>query len=123
MRDQHTNTREVSLPKAPPQTLIKSAHSIIRIRRTLAIRNTIEEVSIIRSLLPHTLHFAATWLEVAEILLSQSGFFIDLDGMSAERRRGASLGRGRCEGAEDAFCRFAGAAVGGRVELEGVVWF
>lgn len=123
MRDKHTNTREVRLAKTPPQTLIKPTNPIIRIRRTLAIRYAVEEVSIVRSFLPHPLHLATTRLEIAEVLFPQSRLLIHLDGMSAERRRSIVGGRGRCESAQNAFCCFARAAVGGCVELEGVVWF
>lgn len=122
MCDQHTDTREVGLSKAPPQALIKSTDTIVRIRRTFSIWNAVEEVTIIRSFLPHAFHLSAAWLEIAKVLFSQPGLFVDLDGMSIERRRGAGFGW-RGEGAQDAFGGFAGAAVWRCEDLQGVVWF
>jgi hypothetical protein len=121
MRNKHTNRRKLLLPKTPPQTLIKPTNPIIRISRTLPIRNPIEEMSIVRSFLPHPLHFRTAWLEVAEVLFPDARFFIDFYGVAVERR-GRGFG-GFGEGFEDAFSCFAGTAVGGGVELEGVVWF
>lgn len=123
MRNKHTDARKVRLAKTPPQTLIEPTDPIIRIRRTLAIRYAVEEVSVVGPLLPHPLHLATTWLKVTKVLFPQSGLLIHLDGMSAKRRRSIVGRRRRCEGAQDAFCGFARAAVGGCVELEGVVWF
>lgn len=84
MCDKHTDTRKVGLAKAPPQTLIKPTDTIVCICRTLPIWNAIEKVSIVRPLLPHTLHLVATWLEVAKVLFSQPGLFVDFDRMSVE---------------------------------------
>ena len=78
-------------------------------------------------------------MEIAEVLFAKSGFFVDFDGGAGEGRRGCGgiLGggiagggvRGRGggwegggKGAEDALCSFAGAAVGGGEEVEGVAW-
>lgn len=122
MCDQHAHAGKVLLAKASPQALIEPAHSVVRIRRTLAVRNAVEEVSVVRPLLPHALHFAATWLEIAKVLFSQPRLFVHLDGMSAERRRCIRVWRRRCEGPEYALCCLAGTAVGRCVELESVVW-
>ena len=98
MRDQHAHAWKVLLAKASPQALIEPTHSVVRIRRTLAIRNTIEEVSVVRPLLPHALHLATTWLEIAKVLFPQPGLFVDLDGIPAERRRCIRFRRWGCEG-------------------------
>lgn len=111
MRDKHAYTRKIRLTKAPPQTLIKPTDTIIRISGTLSIRNAVEEVSIIRPLLPHALHLVAAWLEIAKVLFSQPRLFVDFDGVTVEGRGSAGFGRGG-QGAEDAFGGFARAAVG-----------
>jgi len=58
-------------------------------------------------------------LEVAEVLFAEAGLFVDADGVAGE---GGGGGGGGGEGVEDAFCCFAGAAVGGGEEVEGVGW-
>lgn len=122
MRNKHAYAWEVRLSKASPQSLVEPAHPIVRIRRALAVRDAVEEMSIVRAFLPHALHLATTWLEVSKVLLAQPGLFVHLDRVPVERARCAGFGGG-CEGAEDALGRLAGAAVGRCVELEGIVWF
>lgn len=119
MRDKHADTRKVILPKLTPQALIKATDAIIRIRRTLPIRNPIKEVPIICPLLPHPLHLSGTGLEVAKVLLPQSGLFVDLDARASE---GGGVRVVRGEGFEDPLGCFAGAAVWGGEEVEGVGW-
>jgi len=121
MRNKHTNTREILLLKTPPQTLIKPTDPVIRIRRALPVWDPIKEMPVIRALLPHPLHLRTAGLEVPEILLPYARLFVDLDGVAVEGRGRGGVGVGGGEGAQDAFGRFAGAAVGRGVELEGVV--
>ena len=70
MCDQYANAREVRLAEASPEALVEATHSIVRIRRALSVGYTVEEVSVVCSLLPHTFHLTTAWLEVAEVLLS-----------------------------------------------------
>ena len=117
---QHTNTRKVILPKLPPQRLVEATNPIVCVRRTLSIRDTVEEMPIISTLLPHPLHLGRAGLEVAKVLLAQSRLLIHLDFVSRERRRRRIV---RGQRAEDALGRLAGATVGGGEEVEGVFWF
>ena len=120
MRDQHTHTRKVLVAKLSPQTLIKATNPIIRICSALTVRDAVEEVPVVGALLPHSLHFCRTWLEVAKVLLSQPRLLKDSDLVAWERGRGRVV---RSQGAQDTFSSLACATVGGRVELQGVVWF
>lgn len=70
MCDQNADAWEVCLAEAPPEALIEPTHSIVCVRRTLSVRDSVEEVSIICALLPHAFHLAAAWLEVPEVLFS-----------------------------------------------------
>ena len=75
-------------------------------------------MSIIGSFLPHAFHLCRTWLEVPKVLLPQPWFLVDLNAVSWERTRARLVaGKGR----EYAFGGLAGAAVGGRKEVQGVV--
>jgi hypothetical protein len=87
MHTQNTNTRTILLSELPPKTLIETTYAIIRIRRTLPIWNPVKEMAIIRPLLPHPLHLRTTWLEIAEILLSQTRLFVDFDTVAREWTR------------------------------------
>jgi hypothetical protein len=120
--DEHAYAWKVLLAKASPQALVESTHSVVRICRTFAIRDAVEEVSVVRSLLPHALHLATTWLEIAKVLFPQPRLFVNLDGIPAERRWCIRFRRWRCECPQYAFCCLACAAVGRCVELESVVW-
>ena len=79
MRHQYQHARKLLVSKLPPQTLIEPTDTIIRIRGTLSIRYTIEKVSIICTLSPHTFHLRTARLKVAKILLAQTRLFVDFD--------------------------------------------
>lgn len=119
VRDEHTHAGEVLVPEAPEQRLVEAAHPIVRVGRALAVRDPVEEMSVISPLLPHPLHGARARLEVAKVLFAQARLFPDFYGVAGEWGGGGLVGR---EGAEDAFGGLARAAVGRGVELEGVVW-
>lgn len=68
--DEDTYTRAVILAKQPPKRLIEATHSVICICSRFAVRNTVEEVAVVRSLHPHSFHLFRTRLEIPKILLS-----------------------------------------------------
>lgn len=103
----------------PPQALVEAAHSVVGVGCALAVGDPVEEVAVVGALLPHAFHLGATWLEVAEILLAQPRLLVDFD-VGAAKGRGLRVVGG--EGCEETLCGFAGAAVGRREDLEGVVW-
>jgi len=130
MCHKHTHTREIHIPELPPQTLVEPRHAIVRIGGGLPIRDAIEEMSIIRPLLPHALHLRRTRLEIAKVLLAQPRLLPYFDLLARERRRGAFVvwvggieGLLRGQGAQKAFGGFPRAAVRGGEDLEGVVGF
>jgi hypothetical protein len=75
-------------------------------------------MSIIRTLLPHALHLRTTWLEIPEILLAETRFFVDFDVAAREGRWRRVVGG---QGGEDAFGGLPSASVGRGKEVEGVV--
>lgn len=68
--DKHTHTWEVGLVEIPPQALVKTTDSVVCVGGALSIGYTIEEVTVICPLLPHSFHLGRTRLEVAKVLLS-----------------------------------------------------
>lgn len=78
---------KVVFTKLTPQALIEAADSVVRVGSALAIGDTVEEMAVVRTLLPHSFHLCAAWLEVSKILLSQPRLFVHLYVRSAERRR------------------------------------
>ena len=70
MSDQHTDTGEVGVSELPPQTLVEAAHAVVGVGSALTVRNAVEEVAVVGSLLPHPLHFGRAWLEVAKVLFA-----------------------------------------------------
>ena len=76
-------------------------------------------MAIVCTLLPHTAHLRGIRLEVSEILFAQAGLFVDFYCVAGEGGGGGRVGG---QGVEDSFCGFAGAAVGGGEEMEGIVW-
>lgn len=119
MSDQNGDAGKVLVPELPPHALVEATDSIVRIGGALAVGYSIEEVTVVCPLPPHALHLRRTGLEIAEVLLSQPGLFVELDLGPAEGG-GAILEGGR-QGLEDALGGLAGAAVGGGEDLEGVV--
>jgi len=75
--DQNAYTGKVVVLERSPQALVEPTDSIVRVSRTLAIRYTVEEVSIVGPLLPHALHLGRTWLEVSKVLFTYPGLFED----------------------------------------------
>ena len=134
MRHEHTDTRKIGIAKLPPQALIEPGHTIVRIRRTLPVRDAIEEMAVVGALPPHALHLLAARLEVAKVLFAQARLFPHLDLLAREGGwavisamaavRGGGGGGAACgESAEQAFGRLACAAVGACEDLERVVGF
>lgn len=113
-RTQDANTREIVLPKLPPQALVEARDTIVRIGRALAVGNPVKEMTIIGTFLPHALHLGAAGLEVAKVLLAQARLLVHLHGTSLKRRR---VGVVAGQGLEDALGRLARASVRRRVEL------
>lgn len=110
---------KVIFSKLTPQALVEATNTVIGICSALSVGYTIEEVAIVGSLLPHALHFSATWLEVSKILLSQTGLLVDFDAGPTVRR---GLGIVRGQGGQDALSGLSCAAIWRREEVEGVVW-
>ena len=117
--DQDAHTWEVVVAKRSPQALVETAHPVVGICRTLAVGYAVEEVAVVRTLLPHALHLCRAWLEVAKVLLSQPRLFEDGDLVAGKGRWGGVVG-GEC--AQDALGRLACTAVRGGEELESIVW-
>lgn len=111
MRNQHQHTWKIRISKLSPQTLIEPGDAIIRISRTLSIRNPIKEMTIRRPLMPHPRHLIRARLEISKILLSEAWFFIDFDFVEVWVR---------AERGEHSFGGLASAHVGAGVELDGV---
>lgn len=76
-------------------------------------------MAIVGSFLPHAFHLGAAWLEVAKVLLSQTGLLVDFDAGPTVRR---GLGIVRGQGGQDALGGLSSAAIRRREELESVVW-
>lgn len=112
------DARAVVLSKLSPERFIEAADSVICVGGALAVRDAVEEVPIVRALLPHALHLCAARLEVAEVLLAQTGLLVDFDVAAGEGRGRGVVGG---QGGEDALGGFAGATVGRGEEVEGVV--
>lgn len=110
---------KVIFSKLTPQALVEATNTVIGIRSALPVGYTIEEVAIVGSLLPHAFHFGAAWLEVAKVLLSQTGLLVDFDAGPTIRR---GLGIVRGQGGQDAFGGLSGAAIWGCEEVDGIVW-
>lgn len=54
--DQHAHAWKVWLAKLSPHALVEAADAVVSVGSTLAVRDAIEEVTIVCSLLPHALH-------------------------------------------------------------------
>lgn len=119
MGDQHAHAWKIGLAELSPHALIEAAHTVVGVGGTFSIGDSVEEVAVVGSLLPHALHLGGAWLEVAKVLLAETRLFKDGD-LVAREGRGRGLVRG--EGAQDAFGGLARAAVGRRKELDRVVW-
>lgn len=76
-------------------------------------------MAIVGSLLPHAFHFGAAWLEVAKVLLSQTGLLVNFDARPTIRR---GLGVVRGQGGQDALGGLSCAAIWRREEVEGIIW-
>lgn len=92
MSNQHTDAREVLFAELPPQALVEATDSIIRIRRTLAVGDTVKEVTVISAFLPHSFHLGTAWLKVAKVLFAKARLFVNGDGMSWEGTWGRVIG-------------------------------
>ena len=51
--------------------------AIVGVGGTFAVRDAVEEVAIISTFRPHAFHLGAAGLEVAKVLLSYPGLFVD----------------------------------------------
>lgn len=75
-------------------------------------------MAVVGPLLPHALHLCAAGLEVAKVLLAQTGFLVDLD-VGATERGGFGFVRG--QRGKYALSGLAGSTVRGGEEVEGIV--
>src|SRR5215471_5614045 len=119
MRDENAHASKVIFPKKSPQRLIEPTDAIVGIRCRLPVRDPVEEMTIISTLLPYTFHLGGAWLEVSKVLLPQPRFFINLYSVSRERRRRRVIG---CERREYAFCGLACSTVWRSKKMEGIIW-
>jgi hypothetical protein len=115
---QYTHAGKVVLAELTPETFVEATHSVVCISGALAVGDAVEEVAVVGSLLPHTLHLSTARLEVAKVLLAQTGLLVDLDVGAAEGRR---FGVVRGQRGEDALGGLAGTTVGRGEEVEGIV--
>lgn len=114
----HTNRSAVIFPKLPPQALVKAADTIIRICRRLPIWNPVEEVSVVGTLLPHTLHLHRARLEIPKVLLSEPWLLVHLYTLPAKWRWGRLV---RGQGGQDAFGSLPRTPVRRGEEVKGVI--
>lgn len=119
MSDQDAYAGKVIFSKLTPQALVEATNTVVGICSALSVGDTIEEVAIVGSFLPHAFHLGAAWLEVAKVLLSQTGLLVDFDAGPTVRR---GLGIVRGQGGQDALGGLSSAAIRRREELESVVW-
>lgn len=68
--DKHADTGKVLLTKAAPESLVEARDTVIGVCCTLSVGDTVEEMAIICTLLPHALHLGRAWLKVAKVLLT-----------------------------------------------------
>ena len=115
---QYADAGKVVLAKLAPQALVEAADAVIGVGGALAVGNAVEEVAVVGALLPHALHLGAAGLEVAKVLLAKARLLVDLDVVALE---GARLRVVAGQGGQDALGGLAGAAVGAREEVQGVV--
>lgn len=118
--DQHAHAWKVRLAELSPHALVETAHTVVGVGGAFSVGDSVEEVAVVGSLLPHALHLGGTWLKVAKILFTKTRLFKDGDFVTREGRRRRIVGGER---AEDAFGGLAGTPVRRGEELEGIVWF
>lgn len=102
VRHQHQHAGELVAVELPEQRLVEPGASVVHVCGRLAVGDSVEEVAVLRAVVPDFVHFRGRRLEVAEILLSQSRllvhlvadvFFFDALGYQLGGLAGALVGR------------------------------